>query len=130
MNREALEQLERVVTDAPDELFVMNTFSAPMPCGTVRCAAGWASVDPWFQANCPIPRPWEGYTYAFGITKEDADVLFGAELDARWWDLRDPSKAKPRRDVTKLEVVANIRRLLRGEHPRPYRAVLAHEAER
>lgn len=51
MNREALEQLRRVLLNVPLEKFDMGTFGDfdTKGCCTAACAAGWAGLDPWFQ---------------------------------------------------------------------------------
>lgn len=46
MNVEALERLANVVLpQVPDENFDLKGWE----CGTVKCAVGWACVDPWFN---------------------------------------------------------------------------------
>lgn len=116
-NIEALEQLKRVVADAPEGLFVMNRWSTYRACGTAHCAAGWAAVDPWFKRNTDIGRvfvetaedfvimtdDWEVMAAIFGITEDDANRLFAYEITS--------SGAK----ATKADVIANIDRLIAGE---------------
>lgn len=124
-NIEALKQLRRVVSDAPDDLFHMRAVTEQSKCGTARCAAGWAIIDPWFQKNTRIneamPADWsnEGLSGAniieqvFGLDEGNSERLFamsaGCNLDAH--------------DITKIEVIANIDRLIAGEDAEEYEAL-------
>ena len=127
-NAEALRQLRRVVLDAPEDRLNMKGFGRMTECGAVCCAAGWAALDPWFLANTRIgevlpisPNPrfggsifgfsitGPGLPAIFGLSLADANALFG--LYDNHWNLED---------VTRADVVANIDRLLRGEHAVAY----------
>lgn len=64
-------------------------------CGTVACAAGWLSLDPWFQRHglrgefdalgllhpfgCKqgFVRMWELLHNFFGLTHDEAECVFG-----------------------------------------------------
>lgn len=122
MNKEALIQLRRVVEDAPDALFNMHTFAREAPCGTVRCAAGWAAIDPWFEANMPRLAEQPGFPHTdqlavwFDIDETDANNLFGGDLSGYPFD----NAGRSLRGVTKLAVVANIERILAGKPTKPY----------
>jgi hypothetical protein len=110
---ERLEQLKRVVREAPDHLFDMHLVAMRKPCGTAHCAWGWAMVDPWFLLNTDIGEvmPWESddrYLELFGIDREDFDATFGGNLYSC-----DPA-------VSKEQVIDNIDRLIRGEPAIPY----------
>lgn len=129
MNTKALEELERVVREAPDDLFCMNVIAEQLQGGTVRCAFGWTLIDPWFQANTKVEDRFNRikagqrlhYELAaeFDISNDDANNLFGGDLSASAY--KDAS-GKLRCDVTKLEVITNIRRLARGAPTKPYKA--------
>lgn len=49
LRRERLENLYRVVKAAPVARVVIFPWYGVGPCGTVACAAGWATQDPYFQ---------------------------------------------------------------------------------
>lgn len=112
MNREALLQLARVVQDADDERWDMRTFT-----GRCKCAAGHAFDDPWFKENAPIPTQtgyntfldWHRVHKPFGITNGEAWDLFGGNVSIS----RLPG-------VSKLAVLANIKRLLEGRPTKEY----------
>ena len=124
MNRQALIELARVVENAPDKLFNMHTFEYEYNCGTARCAAGWAAVDPWFQHNMarlaasPAFPHTEALAAMFDISEEDANNLFGGDLSVYPYD----RAGNLLRDVTKLEVIANIKKILEGKPTVPYAA--------
>jgi hypothetical protein len=46
-------QLRRVISSLPEheanEHIVMQNWIQKTACGTARCAAGWAGIDPWFK---------------------------------------------------------------------------------
>lgn len=128
MNRDALLNLARVVRDAPEDQFHMQAVVARAPCGTVRCALGWAIIDPWFGENTrlnelfPLDYDHSSMYYfsdnltleaVFGIGYEDASNLFGANLQQH----------QHGHLVTKEEVLWNIAELLAGRSALPYRAV-------
>jgi hypothetical protein len=115
-NIEALKQLKRVVRNAPVERFNMGSQIIVSDdevnnCGTAMCAAGWASVDPWF-----IRRGFRGQEMfkpnIFSLTGENNRALFGGGL----------YPGLPR--VSKRTVLANIDRLINGEKAIPY--LLSH----
>jgi hypothetical protein len=136
VNIEALKQLRRVVIAAPDDRFDMSAYGKRTKCGTVCCAAGWAALDPWFQANTTIgqvlpvdARP-ESEREEFGSDQlfdfsqflngggHPADGLsqvFGLSLiQADCLFLPDKSK------VVKSQVIANIDAIIGGGNPKPY----------
>ena len=127
-NIERLEQLKRVVRDAPGDRFDMRYFGTKTACGTVCCAAGWAALDPWFLANTEIAKvlpkmiydPLDGRWWeendvfqlggpehgsfqrlgeVFDLTDDDTDALFNGETRA---------------GVTKEDVIENIDRIVGG----------------
>jgi hypothetical protein len=111
-NIEALKQLKRVVRNAPMERFnmvsqVIVRRDEVHECGTAMCAAGWASVDPWFSQ-----RGFRGDEMfkpnIFGLSAADSRALFGGGL----------YPGCPR--VSKRMVLANINRLINGEDALPY----------
>jgi hypothetical protein len=131
MNTEALQQLRRVVQDAPDDLFHMRALVEESACGTARCAIGWAAVDPWFQANTRLPgwipssyagaifptgRVWDALDAIFGISCSDTSNLFAGDL---------PMSAG-KHAVSKTEVLWNIDELLAGRNALPYMATGAN----
>lgn len=130
---EKLRQLRRVIEAVPDDRLHMRTFCEEGECGTAYCAAGWAAVDPWFRENTDIGDIFGvdsdgtlfvicGYSCVFsdladlfGLTRTDADRLFGADLE--------PDVTAPHA-VNKTEVLNNIDLLLAGEKTKPYRVIL------
>lgn len=124
MNIEALQQLRRVVQDAPDDLLHMRAVVEEAACGTARCALGWCIVDPWFQKNTAIndiypidySRPGlvldPGTQALFDISCQDANNLFGGNL----------GRSIDEHAVSKEEVLWNIDELLAGRHALPYAA--------
>lgn len=127
-NRPALQNLYRVVESAPDDLLHMRSIVEPAPCGTARCALGWAIIDPWFQQETAInqilaadhdSRGLETYydraylSTLFGLSESDCTNLFALEAEK---DL-DPHA------ISKAEVLANITRLLAGRHALCYKAL-------
>lgn len=136
-NIENLQQLRRVVNDAPDELLHMRAVVEKAGCGTARCAIGWAIIDPWFQANTKIndilPANWSSTSLCakpsefhagvnltrvdqlaelFGISKESVNNLFALDL----CQYEDPHA------VSKAEVLDNIDLLIAGFHAVEYAA--------
>lgn len=116
-NIERLTQLRRVVEAAPEHLLDMGSFKLTKDCGTAYCAAGWAAIDPWFVkqgldlfAEVDGGDPFYHLADFFNLDTEDANNLFGADL--------------ARNDnVSKEEVLANIDRLIAGQHTEPYPGV-------
>lgn len=116
MNVEALNELKRVVREAPDELFHMGTFGRTLFCGTVRCAAGWAATDAWFKergfaleaALDAGDKNLRRATEFFDLHPYAGDVLFGGDL------------AYPGKSPSKEAVIANIDAILEGRMPVPY----------
>lgn len=127
-NCEVLQQLKRVVEDAPVHLFHMRAVvEISDTCGTARCALGWSIIDPWFQQNTRINEvlpsdfnekkfQWKGdiLLEVFGLTPQQFNDLFGCELSIT------KSYAHA---VSRAEVLDNIDRLLSGEEPIRYPAV-------
>ncbi len=123
---ELLRQLRRVVDAAPDDLFHMRAFCETAGCGTARCAAGWAAIDPWFLANTWISQiidvdnegfvtSIDGFAFSklaklFDIPQHDTDNLVGGQL----------KPSHPPHAVTKRDVIANIDALIGGLETRPY----------
>lgn len=109
VNREALLNLARVVAVAPKERWDMHFFGT---CDTARCAAGHAAEDPWFKEHAPIPTDkygmldWDRLHEPFGITSQQAFDLFAANINGK--------------TVSRIAVLANIMRLLRGDPPKEY----------
>lgn len=124
---ERLQQLRRVVLEAPAERFHMLGWEDQAICGTVRCAVGWAGVDPWFTAQgfaIILATPeltleddafsgWGAVEEFFDLSGDDADALFSGE---HVYALRDNPHL-----ITREMVVANIDRLIAGQEPIPYR---------
>ena len=121
VNIEALTQLRRVVTEAPDHQFHMRSFrEKSATCGTAYCAAGWATQDPWFIVHrfMDIETLMDSRKILgddrladyFGITHYDAKDLFGYNLCS----FHGPHGVK------KEEVIQNIDRLLSGRRAEPY----------
>ena len=120
-----LTQLRRVVADTPDHLLHMRAFTEVAACGTARCAAGGAAIDPWFREHtrinevlpaepygddwlvttCSSYADWKALAECFRLSQCDADNLFAADLNVT----ADPHA------VSKAEVLENIDRLLAGE---------------
>jgi hypothetical protein len=126
-NIEALQQLRRVVENAPNELFHMRTLVEQAPCGTARCAFGWCLIDPWFLENTEIETTvttisnrilMDFYKAAeiFDISDDDAHKLFGAGISYRYGP----------HSVSKEEVLNNIDNLLAGHSALPYTASQFH----
>ena len=128
MNIEALQQLRRVVDEAPEELLHMRSVVETASCGTARCAIGWCIVDPWFQRNTKILKIFsplatditrfpngldKALTEMFDISVEDMENLFAGDLSCYY----DSAHA-----VSKDEVLWNIDELLCGRHALPYSA--------
>jgi len=127
VRNERLLQLRRVILQAPPHRFKMQKFQVKIEgsCGSAYCAGGWAGLDPWFNA---IGLHWDElslvYTNStgeevegidalkqcFGLSKHNADYLFGGWLDP---DVKY--------DITPQEVVANIDRIIADNKARPYR---------
>lgn len=103
---ERLQNLYRVVENAPEERWDMAQVGH---CKTARCAYGHSREDRWFQREEDFPD----YLFApetadyFGISEDDLHILFGGDLS-------------PSDEVSRLEVLANIRRLMRGEPAQLY----------
>lgn len=120
MNVEALTQLRRVISDAPDELLHMRAIVKEAKCGTARCAIGWCFVDPWFIENTSLPAfekdildgDWDYLEELFSIAPASTTNLFGGALSP-WGD---------EHAVSKGEVLANIDALLAGEDAVEYAA--------
>jgi hypothetical protein len=129
-NYEALHQLRRVVSAAPEELFHMRACVERAACGTARCAFGWCIVDPWFRENTEVGQ----IPIDFGVDKEqvgfrfpkgtkphsvfdlditEASVLFACSNIFHINDIGE-------HEITRKEVLDNIDRLLRGEEPEEY----------
>jgi hypothetical protein len=133
---ERLRQLRRVVDDAPNNLFWMTSFSTAAACGTAHCAAGWAAVDPWFQANTPILdvfRVSDGDVKTiFGFAHLTLDALaeiFGIDIcDARALFAFDCGGTS-HRDIDKEEVLANIDTLIEGDEIETYQAIIGARYE-
>ena len=129
MNREALENLARVVRHAPEELFHMQAVVSHPPCGTARCAIGWAIVDPWFRENTElgelVPIDYDGVGF-YGFDTDDLAHLFGiTEKDAnKLFMVTGYFRSAEEHPVSRAEVLWNIKQLLDGKHARPYRAIL------
>lgn len=122
-NVEALEQLKRVVLDAPDDRFRMDSFDVPNACGTTRCAAGWAADDPWFQENTAIGKSFPiGPNGLFDFRSASASTFEGLR---EIFDLGDDDISAMffpnwRKDITKAEVIANIDLAIAGDRAVPY----------
>lgn len=119
MNTEALNQLRRVVLDAPEGLLVMNDFNTRLENGDVaHCAASWASRDQWFfEQGFDLPNRALAFTYLerfFRISPEDTQVLFGGSLDTL--DENENVELVTDRSL----VTANIDRLLAGQPTKRY----------
>jgi hypothetical protein len=138
-----LQQLRRVVEQAPDDRFHMRTVVETADCGTARCAFGWALVDPQFQADLEFchavfadwptafpttpaqPTSLQEVEYFpgnqvakyFGLTDRQMTVLFGGDL----------SPSCPEHAVTKAEVIWNIDELIAGREPAYYKATGNYE---
>jgi hypothetical protein len=123
MHVERLQQLRRVVAEAPAERFDMAWICRrDHACGTAYCAAGWAVLNPWFQQETPIldhfmilyksdraivttknpDGAFPGLAQVFGLELTDARDLFGGNLYSG-------------SEVSQSEVIANIDRLLNGK---------------
>lgn len=124
-NVERLKQLHRVVSDAPDDLFHMPTWSMCLPCGTAHCALGWAALDPWFLENTEIgglfAEPSEDGYFTSCVTTTGADLakLFDIERNDSN-NLFCYDSGSTGRMVEKQRVLDNIDRILRGEKTVPY----------
>lgn len=126
-NIERLEQLKRVVRDAPDHLFGMAWVDDDTDCGTVRCAWGWASVDPWFRQNTDIDeRGFAGADDLFGISWESAESLFCPDYLAQDREESTEEYARWANSIAKAEVIANIDRVIAGKRPVAYVGEPAH----
>lgn len=123
MNREAFENLKRVVQAAPENLWCMNYITKQTTCGSAHCAIGWAAIDPWFikeaklnsypigntgQWACDSDTLWNERFDFWGVDDETLNTLFGGELQSS-----DPP-------IDKQEVLDNIDRILNGDDPVPY----------
>jgi hypothetical protein len=120
---------------APEELYDLSAFSSEFSCGTARCNAGWAAVDPWFQKNttinqtldpvtgnnsdCDQPIQGDGCNYAsihehlefiFGLSNNNVHLLFYPQFQGR------PCG----KGITKPMALAQIDRLLAGLDTVPY----------
>jgi hypothetical protein len=138
---ERLRQLRRVIDSAPEERFVMRTWSERSGCQTTFCAAGWCAVDSWFRENTKIGTIFavagdsEGqvtvypinYVFnvfrdlanLFSISIDDAEALFGVGIRSV-----DPHA------VSRAEVLANIDRLLAGKPAEVYAAARNDDADK
>jgi len=116
-------QLRRIAVSIPDGLLNMAVVEQAAECGTARCLAGWATVDPWFVAQ-GITRvlrvgrqgryiDWYELSAFFALAEYDTKTLFGAYLP-RYMDPHAVSKA---------EVIANVDRAISGVVTVPYAAV-------
>jgi hypothetical protein len=130
-NIENLKQLRRVVEAVPEGQFDMEWFGKKTDCGTVCCAAGWAALDPWFQANTPINQALPIDTRPVRERRDrDQDEVFNIdamfdgdapiEKLARIFDLSDQDannlfNGPTIEGVPKSDVIDNIDRLIRGE---------------
>jgi hypothetical protein len=125
-NITALKQLRRVVENAPDDLLHMRKFRESSSCGTARCAAAWATIDPWFiergltSGTAGFPS-YKGSSASeatsalmkfFRLTREQAQDLFALTISCY---SVDPHA------ISKRQVLTQIDRLLRGEPTKPYR---------
>ncbi len=135
MNVQRLQQLRRVVLEAPEDRWDMRTFYRKTECGTAHCMGGWCAIDPWFRENTEVREifavgkdeqihflktyPTKKLGEVFGLNWEDSRTLFavGAPFLAN------------RFLITKAEVVANIDRILSGKPPEVYAAILAAQDE-
>ncbi len=128
-NIERLKELRRVVLAAPEHQFHMRTWCEKADCGTARCAAGWAAVDPWFQENTEILEifavdeakfvtPVTDFSCfsaigkLFGIEYRQSCHVFGS--DPCGLGMSDPHS------VSKDQVVANIDALIAGTPTKSY----------
>lgn len=127
-NIEALQQLRRVVENAPEDLLHMRRVVDPSPCGTARCALGWCLVDPWFQKNTELRNyaAWADDTFPpanleaiFGAEPEEIDHVFAGSINTY----------ADGHAVSKAEVLWNIDRLMAGEETRPYAATDPDDAK-
>lgn len=126
-NVEALQQLYRVIMDAPEHRLHMNAFAEKAHCGTAYCAAGWARVDKqYFRPLILKAMKAEGYDisdindfsaveYALadilGISMQNADTLFAANI----------CHTIDKHTVKKEEVLENIERLMANKDAVAYK---------
>lgn len=122
-NITALKQLKRVIENTPDDLLHMAAWGGDAACGTVRCAAGWAAVDPWFVkrglhlrhgSNAPVFEdnwPDESLKTFFKLTYAQTEHLFA---------IHHP-RGLPGHSVSARQVLNQIDRILDGKPTRHYR---------
>jgi len=130
IRNERLRELRRVVEQAPEERFRMANFKKRVSCGTARCAAGWAALDPFFIS--------QGLHWGFAIKgRRDHTIKFGDHYDLpaleAFFDLDEDDNENLFTEgdydedingpVPKEMVIANIDRLLKGEITNPYSPV-------
>ena len=118
----ALRQLKRVIKNTPDDLLHMDKWAGTARCGTVRCAAGWAAVDPWFNEHGFTAHPGGSPTYAgkwpfdslrafFRLTGAATDHLFAI----------DHPGLPGGHAVSKRQILNQIDRIIAGEPTHHYR---------
>jgi hypothetical protein len=101
----------------------MNVFESSFiwGCGTIRCAGGWAAVDPEFMKQGLRWDMWESR-----IIVEERPILdgFGALGYFFGLDVLETSRlfGPGYRRVSREEVIANIDLILAGKLPVSYRA--------
>lgn len=124
VNREALENLKRVLSSAPDTL---NMSRFRETCGTAACAIGHAVEDPWFQEN-RLQLSDDGTVVVFRDRKEKR-IHRGEKATLKFFGLSDadnkalfyPGTAMATTNpVAKQDVIANIDLILEGQPAMAY----------
>jgi hypothetical protein len=131
-NITALRQLRRVVENAPDDLLHMRNYREMSSCGTARCAAGWAAVDPWFNSH-GLQAATDGSPVIFGEWRGGISLLkFFRLSETQMRHLfmidQDDELYEDPHSVSKRQVLNQIDRILRGEPTKPYRRSRAKRA--
>lgn len=122
-NIEALKELHRVITDAPEHRLHMNAFAEKAHCGTAYCAAGWARVDKQYFRPLILKAINGIYDIdnfsvvesaladILGISMQNADTLFAANI----------CHTIDKHTVKKEEVLENIERLMANKDAVAYK---------
>jgi hypothetical protein len=64
-NLEAFAELKRVADEMPRDRFDMQHYNSEDECGTTRCWAGWAALDPYFNERMGSYLGWFDYARSF-----------------------------------------------------------------
>ena len=120
----ALRELKRVIENVPEDLLHMRWWQSRAECGTVRCAGGWAAVDPWFNKRGLTANDSGAPRFRGEICDGALRPFFRLTVKATrdLFALYHPHPiALEGHAVSKRQVLNQIDRILAGQPTKPYR---------